>query len=296
MIIYLDQNKWIELARIENGIDKSNRDIKILDKFKNASKNGCVFPLASTHYIELSRIKNPDRRRRLGSFMWELSQGTALLSYKQIIEREIEVALQSLGLQITVRELNIIGSGIDFIFGNLVKPKNFNYDNLLICKDILTGEGAFGFNSMQTMNLDFHRKNFFNHLEEINEKKHLLSKSKWDDWLHAISMTDIIKPLFEVFCLHNLNKSILENMNKDELKNLLMMIPTRKLDIHLHRQVIRNDEYKPKHSDLEDWAGIGLASCYCDIVVCEKHFADMLQRDSYKPFARIVRNLDDVFN
>jgi len=71
-------------------------------------------------------------------------------------------------------------------------------------------------------------------------------------------------------------------------------MPTRILDVHLHRQVLKNDQYRPKKSDLEDWGGIGVASCYCDVVVCEKHFANMLSRNNYKPTARVVTRLDDV--
>ena len=36
-------------------------------------------------------------------------------------------------------------------------------------------------------------------------------------------------------------------------------------------------------------------SCYCDVVICEKHFADMLKRDQYVSNARIETKLDNVF-
>lgn len=295
MIIYLDQNKWIELARIANGVDASDRDIQILARFKEASEDGCIFPLAATHYIEFSRIKNLGRRKRLGSFMWELSQGNTLAPYGEIVEREIEVALQGLEVKISARESDLIGFGVEFAFGCQLQSELLNYFKTLVNKSILSGSEAFNIDPIQTRNFDTHRNNFLSHLNEINEKKHLFGKAKWDDWLHAISMVDIIEPLYRVFCLHNLDKSILENLKIEEHRRFLMSMPTRKLDIHLHRQVIKNDQYKPKSSDLEDWGGIGVASCYCDVVVCEKHFANMLKRDSYKPVARIETKLDDVF-
>jgi hypothetical protein len=295
MIIYLDQNKWIELARIANGIDTSPRDLRILAKFKEASENGYIFPLGATHYIEFSRIKDLGRRKRLGHFMWELSQGNTLAPYREIVEREIEVALQVLGIKILPRECDLIGFGADFAFGHELHSELLNYFKVLVNKSILSGSEMLNIDPIQTTNFDAHRKNFLNHQKEINEKKHLLIKSKWDDWLHAISMVDIIEPLYRVFCLHELDKSILENMKIEEHRKFLMSMPTRKLDIHLHRQVIKNDQYRPKPSDLEDWGGIGVASCYCDVVVCEKHFANMLQRDSYRPVARIETKLDNVF-
>ncbi|MBQ0780906.1 MAG: hypothetical protein KBT79_08890 [Thalassolituus oleivorans] len=295
MIIYLDQNKWIELARIANGVDTSVRDEKILAEFREASENGCIFPLAATHYIEFSRIKDLGRRKRLGSFMWELSQGKTFAPYGEIVEREIEIALQGIGINIVARDADLIGVGVEFAFGRQLKSELLDYFKVLVNKSILTGNEMLSTDPIKTINFNTQRKNFLNHLNELNEKKHQLEKAKWDDWLHAISTVDIIEPLYRVFCLHNLDKSIFENMEIENHRNFLMSMPTRKLDIHLHREVIKNDQYKPKPSDLEDWGGIGVASCYCDVVVCEKHFADMLQRNSYKSAARIETKLDNVF-
>jgi len=295
MIIYLDQNKWIELARIANGIDTSSRDLRVLQQFRDAVKNGCIFPLAATHYIEFSRIKDLERRKRLGSFMWELSQGKTFAPYGNIVDREIEVALQSIGVKIPVRDLSVIGFGVEFAFGHNLDSDILNYFKDLVNKSILTGSQVLNMDPIGTVNFDSQRKSFLNHLNSLHEKKNQLVRSKWDDWLHAIALVDIIEPLNRVFTLHKLDKAILENMNIEEHKSFLTSMPTRKLDIHLHKQVIKNNQYRPKISDLEDWAGIGMASCYSDIVVCERHFADMLQRDSYKPAARIETKLDNVF-
>lgn len=75
---------------------------------------------------------------------------------------------------------------------------------------------------------------------------------------------------------------------------MLNSMPTRKLDIHLHKQILKNPNYKPKITDLGDWGGIGIASCYCDVVICEKHFADLLNRDSYVPNIRIETKLENL--
>jgi hypothetical protein len=72
-------------------------------------------------------------------------------------------------------------------------------------------------------------------------------------------------------------------------------VPTRKLDIHLHRQVLKNPQYNAKKGDLEDWAGLGTAVCYADVVVCENHFADMVRRDGFMTPARVETDLLAVF-
>jgi hypothetical protein len=79
MVVYLDQNKWIELARMLHGKDASNRAKKILRDFDVATREGRVaVPLSSVHYIETSRISNVARKVRLGEAMWLFSRGTTL--------------------------------------------------------------------------------------------------------------------------------------------------------------------------------------------------------------------------
>ena len=295
MIVYLDQNKWIELARITNGLDLSDRDRRLLREFTAVSEKGCVFPLSSTHFIEFSRIKDVERRKRLGGVMWNLSKGRTIAPYREIVECEIEIALSKIGVNIIPRKESFIGEGIEFAFGIEFQSELLNTFKTLVNKSILTGLESLNIDPVGSVTLDAHRNNFFNHLSEINVKKHKLEKSKWDDWLHAISMVDIIDPLNRVFQLHGLDVSIMDKLDIVQRRQFLMSMPTRKLDVHLHRQVLKNEQYKPKQSDLEDWGGIGVASCYCDVVVCEKHFANLLQRDGYKPKARIETKLDNVF-
>tara|TARA_R110000868_G_scaffold250414_1_gene506970 strand:- start:1429 stop:2328 length:900 start_codon:yes stop_codon:yes gene_type:complete len=294
MIVYLDQNKWIELARISNGKQSSERDKKILTEFRTLAKNGVSFPLASTHYIEFSRIKDPERRRRLGSTMWELSKGISLAPYTKIVEWEIESGLEKVGIDVEKTDVNLLGKGIEFAFGVSKEKVRSDFEHEMISRIVLTGCDMFNMDPIYSGIFAKQRINFLNHLEELQVKKKLLPKSQWDDWLYAITMVDIIEPMDRVFCAQGLDKSIFEYRSKEYITRFLNAMPTRILDVHLHRQVLKNDQYRPKETDLEDWGGIGVASCYCDVVVCEKHFANMLGRDKYKPTARIVTRLDDV--
>ena len=294
MIVYLDQNKWIELARIANGRQSSERDKNVLNEFRALARNGTIFPLAATHYIEFSRIQNSERRKRLGNTMWELSKGRSLAPYTKIIEWEIESGLEEVGINIEKTSVNLLGKGIEFAFGVSSERVRSEFESEMINRSVLMGSNMFNMEPIYSEDFTKQRVNFFNHLEEVQIKKKLLPRSKWDDWLYAISMVDIIEPMYRVFCTQGLDKSIFENKPKEYISRFLNVMPTRVLDVHLHRQVLKNDQYMPKKSDLEDWGGIGVASCYCDVVVCEKHFADMLSRDKYKPKARVVTRLDDV--
>jgi hypothetical protein len=68
-------------------------------------------------------------------------------------------------------------------------------------------------------------------------------------------------------------------------------MPSRKIEVHLHRQILKNPTLQPKDTDLEDWSGLGPATAHCDVVVCEKHFASLLRRDGFSPNARVITDV-----
>jgi hypothetical protein len=96
---------------------------------------------------------------------------------------------------------------------------------------------------------------------------------------------------------HVLNRGgkALEGLGEQKLKQVIDDMPTRRVDVHLHRQVLRNSSYVARPTDLEDWGSLAVASSYCDVVVCEKHMADMLKRDGLRTQARIEVDLENTF-
>ena len=104
-----------------------------------------------------------------------------------------------------------------------------------------------------------------------------------------------MKPLYDAFNRFKIDIADFEAIGESPMKAVLDDMPTRHLDLHLHRQVLANPQYFAKVTDLEDWAGVGVAACYCDVVVCEKHMADMLRRANYKTKARVETDLERTF-
>lgn len=91
-----------------------------------------------------------------------------------------------------------------------------------------------------------------------------------------------MEPINRAMVKYELPTNTIEMLGEAGLKNLINDMPTRRVDLHLHKQVLRNSKYAPKLTDLEDWTALVVASCYCDVVVCEKHMADMLSRDGFR--------------
>jgi hypothetical protein len=133
-----------------------------------------------------------------------------------------------------------------------------------------------------------------NYQNELKNKKEQLGDNSIENLIYALSMKDIVDPINRVLVKHNIDKSALSNLSCEQCKKFMDTMPTRRLDIHLHKQIFKNPNYRPKETDIGDWGGIGIASCYCDIVICEKHFADLLRREKYIPHARIETDLDNL--
>jgi hypothetical protein len=294
MIIYLDQNKWIELARIINGIDKSERAAALVQEINIALSAGYIFPLSAIHIMEFSRIRDAGRRSRLGKVMWQFSQGFTLAPQREIVSREIEIAFFQMGFNVNPRELKLIGRGIPHAFAEKIESPIIAAFADEVDEAMLTGNKELDIDPVQ-FSSQKHREKFSNHLSSLNTQKHELPKSLWENWLYAIAMEDIAQPLYEVMCKHSIPNSMLSDWGENEFKEFLNRIPTRKLDIHLHRQVLKNPHYKSKLSDLEDWAGLGIAMCYCDLVICENHFADLVSRDNNKTKARVTTSIYELF-
>lgn len=292
MIVYLDQNKWIELARAINGVENTDEAELLRRKTPAVLGSGCIFPLSAIHIIEFSRIKKDERRARLGKVMWNFSRGKTTSPMRDIICWELELAYSRAGYQIIPKPFEYLGRGIPHAFGEVLDgtiAKMFpdEIDRAMLCglADIPPIQGG----------TKTYRENFVNHLSSLHERKHDLDRSKWQNWLYAISMVDILDPLHKVMTENRIPNGEFEAWGAERLSEFLETMPTRAVDIHLHRQVLKNPAYKPKLSDLEDWAGLGPAACYADVVICEKHFADLLRRDGFKTKAKIETSLCSFF-
>jgi len=294
MLIYLDQNKWIELAKVVHGKDTSVRGKRILRSLIAATESGSTIPLSAIHYMETARISNTERRRRLGQTMWRFSHGTTMAAYMAVVRHELERALSKHFPQVTTTPFSLLGYGSTHAFtlpslqGLLASVEQDVEEALLVGSKHLKIDPPFFRNTEA-------QERFRNHLASLHAWSKKLPKVKIENWLYALLLADIHKPLAEILIRHNIPQSAFENLGEAQLKSIIDDMPTRRLDLHLHKVIVRNPAYASKITDLEDWAGVGVASCYFDVVVCENHMADMFKRNGYRTKARVETNLDNAF-
>ena len=80
-VVFLDQNKWIDLARVEAGKKTSGPLIPLYNALKAAVDCGAtVVPLSLSHIIETSKRNDQTSRRHLARTQASLSNGRVLRS------------------------------------------------------------------------------------------------------------------------------------------------------------------------------------------------------------------------
>jgi hypothetical protein len=99
-IVYLDLNKWIDLARAEAGKDQEKYASVLRACEDRVSAGYAIFPLSSEHFMEVAKIADDSRRARLASLMARLSNGWLIASPSSLLTSELrrEIAENSVSL------------------------------------------------------------------------------------------------------------------------------------------------------------------------------------------------------
>lgn len=311
--IYLDQNKWIDLARarVRSDVDRGLRAaLETVDDHVRRAE--WIVPVSSTHHIEMANIGNRRRRFELGETMWELSRGWTMAPYAAIVRHELDQVLQARFPTIQPRPFQLLGKGVAHAFGQsdlryrvpgVVRhrfPVAFvealeAQGTEIIERAVLTGQTPDG-SPPPAVDLSGFDVNFMDHLDELPSTLEDLPRSRWHDALVAMSLVDIRDAVSEALQHHDITWDQLIQAGKDELTRLVLDLPSRSLDLHMHWQVAKNPALKPKRTDLNDWGSLIPAAVYCDILVCEKHFADLMQRDGYVVRAEVFTDIRALAN
>ena len=116
--IYLDQNKWIDLAAAEKGRSKGAQYGDALIVLRAAVDAGEVsLPLSSAHYMETHTRREWESRRDLATTMLALSRLHTIAPPDSVVPAEVDRALRDrYGRPATVRPLRPFGVGASHAF------------------------------------------------------------------------------------------------------------------------------------------------------------------------------------
>ncbi|MCA9830251.1 MAG: hypothetical protein KC495_07265 [Dehalococcoidia bacterium] len=309
-IVYLDQNHWIALARASLGRSTDTACLDALAIIEATARRGlAVFPLSGAHYIETHRQHDPERRARLATFMLRISRGWTI-SDENAVRHEIAVALaEAFPGRIAVPPLNLLGHGV-WHAGNQAKP--LLEDSLpslanlppatraivepwaesLIEWVLLSGVSPDPSYLSPQPELIFPTR-FADGLVDFRQRYQQTPAAQRDDLIYARTLMDLQEPIGETVLQNGLSADDV-TLEEGRWKGLVDSMPTRRVQVQLHRQWVRNPNLTATHSTLNDWHYLGVAACYADLLVTEKLFADLVSRDGFRVRAEIVTNLRDL--
>lgn len=309
-IVYLDQNKWIALARVANALDHAPGVKDALDFVRGArDMNLACFPLSLAHYME-TYSASPGARQRLAGVMLSLSGGTTLAAMDVILSHELDnVLARRFPERVHVRPLRLLGQGVWHAANQPERrytvPEGIPMDpkerrafeeraNHLLKEALLSGVNPLTGDTAPHVDHSGPSKNFQEHLDGLQQRFAGLDPATQERAHYATSMVDILEPFKEALAHHTILWDEIALLGVDELIAMLDEMPTRRVDVHLHRQWFKNKTLRSKPGDLNDWGYVGEAAMYCDVVVTEKFLADMLTRDGFQTRARVITDLADL--
>jgi hypothetical protein len=105
-----------------------------------------------------------------------------------------------------------------------------------------------------------------------------LAKSERADALRGVCFMNIRRPMAEAFAYAGVVPGAFESLGKEGMIGLLHDLPTTDVEYELMLKVFDNPQIKRDAGDLIDVTSLAVAIPYCDVVVADKLWVDLVGR------------------
>jgi hypothetical protein len=291
--VYLDQKDWINLARAYYNRSDGQQYKAVLKKVVEAVENKkAIFPLSFTHVIETNKRRDLESRKRLASFMAEISQGNTIAPQFKITLSELNHAIATKYKTRIPKSDPVFGFGIPFAFGMtlVIKDKNDNSikpttEIKQIIHDTLTNKSIatqilIGNDKKLVDAIKFLKENRRKHVEAAEElrkrvrdyDKRLLKRAYVANLLLGLH-----NDLSSILTKHGQTIEAFLKMGSDQLEPFFAKIPS--LDTEIELATKRNEHWDKsiEGNDVSDITSLSVAIPYCDIVVTEVFWTNILK-------------------
>ena len=324
-LVYLDLNHWISLAQAATGHSDGARFVQVLAACREARRAGvAIFPLSNSHYVEISKIKDPRQRQDLAHVIEELSDFITLLSPAALKKIELDAVLQEPLGSLPSRWNNypLVGYGVGFSLGRPMRPQLVGRDGEDVTEqwrqlpggDELLRDAAVGLEravlagptdaevpQLRADGWDPEAAWGVAESRAQEEREQALRidgatgknwrKGRLRDMMCARETLIELREAFEATFKERGNTSLdLWFSDRDKMRRLVRSMPSSEVAIELktamHRNAQRACVWEP--NDVVDMDALSLAVPYCDIVVTEQHAHHVLRA------ARLHERMDTV--
>lgn len=305
--VYLDQNAWIELSQSHYGLSQDDRARAALEVVQESVRLGLAsFPLSWIHYFETYRKRDPGARRRLGRFMAETSRYHTIAGADALLPYEIATAVARLQGQEPKPEPCIFGRGIAHAFaddqfalrkspGRLVRLLGEGGVRDAMELEMLMGpDVALPHGNIAAPDIAGSKRQ----LElELDVERQLLKHGRSGDLPNRIVLAQETLDLAsqvprELIPTGNTHSGIPKA--RAFWREFVLSMPAKGTITRMRMTAHQNAHFSWHIGDLNDMMGLGFAAAYCDIVVAEKKWGDILKRHRGHLKAQVITSIKDL--
>lgn len=304
MRIYLDENKWIDLARAATGHRLGQRYADTLAAARASVSAGTVsFPLDIFRYWETSKRGNHRSRNDVVDTMRELSRQSTMELPLEILDAELDRALRRrFGRPEHTRQQQVFGIGLRHITGGRMTWPTPDYNALidggasiadghhLQLENALTegledhlhraGPDSFRAAGFDPAGSD-HGRRFvdFENRVAASIAQHGLTGEAIDQAVRAADLGDIRPAL--VAALERIGLTwdeFVASATVSDLMSFMDDLPTRYITNVMRSAKHWQTEQKWEPNDFIDILALPVAAVYCDVVITERQWVHRLRQ------------------
>lgn len=302
--VYLDQNKWIDLARAAKGTPQGAPFRDVLDVATAAAEAGLAsFPLDVSRYMETAKRGSYESRLELATVMLRLSRLDTIAPPSVILPAEIDAALRRrCGRPETPRPLRVFERGIDHALGGrleesrielpegLTVPPGYlaqvNETLRLVLETVaLTGPppgmtlppGYAEVIAAMTQDREYaaHENDLAALMAEHGHNK----GDRLDRAVLGTELRDISRPVVEALVRADIDpQSFVDVLGREGLASFLDDLPSRAVTTSMRRRKHAETQQRWEQNDLNDVVSLPVAAAYCDVVVTERQWTSRMRQ------------------
>lgn len=302
--MYLDQNKWIDLARAATGHRDGARFVDALGSARAAAASGTAsFPLDIYRYLETGKRRDDRSRIEVADLMLELSKQHTMARPHALLPAEVDQALnRRFGRTEQPRQVHVFGAGLRHITADVVTWPSFDPNRLpdsiteitpgaiVQIKQIYNGLGErellrTGPETVRKAGFDpsdvLLAQQFVDYENSIAAaiRGQRLSGGLLELAVRASDLGGIRTAVTEGLERIGMTwEDFIDRMPPSELVRFIDDLPTRYVTNVMRSSKLRQTQQKWEPNDFNDIAALPVAAVYCDVVVTERQWVHRLRQ------------------
>ncbi len=314
--VYLDQNKWVDLARAETGHRLGDRYSDLLAIARRGVATRLVsFPLSMVHYMETLGTRSGRRRQDVGGIMAELSQMVTMASSDRVLPGEIDRALRDRwGHPTDLREIAIFGHGVGHAFGSeeyrYHVPEESKLDpetkamievrfQQVLEESVIRGPVQdfpyAGIDPRDDQGMSQRHSDGERDLGVQIRRLNRYGNDFREAWI-ARTLAELAPQVTEALLRAGISPTAWVDLGRDGMTAFLEDLPVAHAVFEIRYRRHRDPALPWRPQDLLDMHGLAMAVVHCDVVVCERHVAALMTEAGLdkRHGTRILTDLADL--